>query len=678
MAAPKNTNGKPGGNGKTAQPGQPQPGQTPPGGQPEPNMMPLVTSGRMPAGVNDPAMAQTAPLPKERIMDRPAMNSTQWYGEQFMDSVVTPWRVWLHRIARFSPIRGLTPEKLAQQLDEWNAGFIRYFALTMDAISRRDDILVSVIQKRTDSIVRLNWEIVISPDAVKTSKATEEEEPEDGSETEGFNEAPADIGNSPETAGADRGQMEGEDPLSEENDQAEPGSEEPPKQEVDPEAQAHHDALKYFYENMRCTSAIDHNMMRGFSLLVEQMMDAVGKKYSVHEVIWQPQADGKITATFNWVPLWFFENRTGRLRFLEHEWAIEGCPLKEGGWMTTVGAGLMEACSVAYMFKHLPLKDWVLYCEKHGMPGIVGKTNFPVDSPGWENMMDAVKAVAQDFAVVTNKEDEIDKIDFAADGQLPYPILVDRMDRAMASIWRGADLSTKSAGVQTEGTGASLQSDEMTLLEEKDAKLLSETLNEQIDKRVIAYVFGEGVKPKAYIRIVPPRKQNIDADIKIDDFLIKNGAPLGLTDTMERYGRDMPEPDDEVLSGPPEPQMPPGMGGMPGMPGAENDQGGDQNPMVSRYAANEDALAANRELVFNAVSQFRGATLVALRPIIDRLEAIAEMPNEETFYAAVRKLRDDLPELAEEINRDPANAQALEQAMAAGLLNGFVEGAVRQ
>ena len=35
----------------------------------------------------------------------------------------------------------------------------------------------------------------------------------------------------------------------------------------------------------------------------------------------------------------------------------------------------MEACSIAYLFKHLPLRDWLVYCERNGMPGVRGVNN---------------------------------------------------------------------------------------------------------------------------------------------------------------------------------------------------------------------------------------------------------------------------------------------------------------
>src|SRR5688500_10041609 len=65
---------------------------------------------------------------------------------------VTPERVQLSIRTRFNPIRGLTPALLSTQLDNFQAGFIAWCALTWDAIERRDDVLKGVAGKRKKDV----------------------------------------------------------------------------------------------------------------------------------------------------------------------------------------------------------------------------------------------------------------------------------------------------------------------------------------------------------------------------------------------------------------------------------------------------------------------------------------------------------------------------------------------
>lgn len=345
-------------------------------------------------------------------------------------------RIVMDRQSRFNPIRGLTPEVLSRVLEEEKAGYLRQWSRLMDAIERRDDVVACVAPKRKKAVARRNVEVLLKPGVEKEQKA---------------------------------------------------------------QAELHQEALKYFYENLEASNAVDLNECGGVELLVRQMMDAVGKKYAVHEVLWRPTPEG-LTARLQFVPLHFFENRTGKLRFLPSEFATEGEDLEEAAWMVTVGDGIMEACSVAYMFKRLPLQDWLHYCAKHGMPGVHGKVDGKPGDERWDQMVAAVAAIAANFSTVTGLNEVIEKIDLATEGTLPYPIFVERMDRAISALWRGADLSTMSAGTG-EGSGASLQEDETDLLEADDAGLIGGTLNRTLDRWVIEYAFGPGTKPLAYVSL---------------------------------------------------------------------------------------------------------------------------------------------------------------------------------
>src|ERR1039457_4287423 len=81
-------------------------------------------------------------------------------GQQNGDSVVTPQRLWYHKLTRFNPIRQLKPETLAHYFDLFQQGYLRYFALMADAIEHRDPLLMSVVGKRKASVKRLAWEII--------------------------------------------------------------------------------------------------------------------------------------------------------------------------------------------------------------------------------------------------------------------------------------------------------------------------------------------------------------------------------------------------------------------------------------------------------------------------------------------------------------------------------------
>lgn len=312
-----------------------------------------------------------------------------------------------------------------------------------------------------------------------------------------------------------------------------------------PEALEHKAALEYFYNNLTATDAFDGNQHGAFSLLIKQMMDSVGKKYAVHEIIYNTNKEtGKLTANFRFIPLWFFENKTGKLRFLKSDTAQSGIDLEEGSWLVTTGDGLMEPCSIAYLFKQLPLKDWLIYCERNGMPGVKGTTDAIPGTTNWESARSAVLEFGAEFHALLHKGTDIQAIDLTAKGELPYPGLIERMDRAMTALWRGSDLATIS---RDNAVGASLQSDETAILEQDDAAHISETLNIQVDRFVLKYLFGVE-RGKAYIRINSNNHLQTVREIEILKQLWDLGLSIPENQLRERFGITKPTNNEPTLT----------------------------------------------------------------------------------------------------------------------------------
>jgi phage gp29-like protein len=423
-------------------------------------------------------------------------------------STLTPERVYWHKRTRFNPLRSLTPERLSQYLDGFRAGTLKEMAHVMEMIEERDDIVRTVSIKRKKDVARLPWEILTIETEDTAQKARAEE---------------------------------------------------------------HKAALTHFFNHIEVTHALDQNERGGIRLLIRQMADAIGKRFAVHEIVWKPEngrdkarlrdAESlgdipRLSAELRFVPLWFFESESGKLRFLPEDNAIEGVPMDPTSWLVSVGDGVMVACSVAYMYKRLPLSDWLTYCERHGMPGIRGITSASPGSDEWNRMVDAVASFSADFSAVMNEDERIEPIDLKGSGELPYPAMIERMDRVMTALWRGADLSTLSAG-SGEGQGASVQAGETDLLLQDDAQWISETIERTLCRQVITQLFGNE-PPLAYFKLIPPQKQDIEADIKIDEHLIKHGGKLSMSDAMERYGRAEADGEDVMEAAAP-----------PAMPGAK-------------------------------------------------------------------------------------------------------------
>ncbi len=297
------------------------------------------------------------------------------------------------------------------------------------------------------------------------------------------------------------------------------------------EAKEHTRILRDFYTNISAESYSDKNQKGGLRMLISQMLDSVAYKYSVHKIDFQ-ESNGSIRGRFIQYPLWLFENTSGKLRLLDKEGQLtEGRNLNPNSWLITCGDGLMFASSIAYLFKQLPLRDWLVYCERNGMPGIKAKTDAYPDSPQWIAACEAVKEFGAEFHAVLSTGTEIEAIDVSTKGELPYPKIVERMDRMLCALWRGSDLSTMSA---SNKIGASIQGFEGTLLEEDDASNISETFNRNIDNQVIKLATGAST-PLARFKLKLPDYEEHTGEIEIIERLVKLGLKPDLQAIAKKF-----------------------------------------------------------------------------------------------------------------------------------------------
>jgi phage gp29-like protein len=303
------------------------------------------------------------------------------------------------------------------------------------------------------------------------------------------------------------------------------------------EAVRHAEALEELYNNITASDATDEDVTGGLDMLIRQIMNAVGYKYNVHEIVWQP---GDIfTAECINVPLRFFERSTGKLRFN----AASGSPvdLNPDEWLiaATDMPPLMKATIIAYLYKTMPLRDWLTYSEANGLLYVLFKSNAAPGTQEWTDAEDAVSKLAGIFGAVVSEGTEFEKMG-AGGTELPYPKLIERMDRAISAIWRGSDLSTMSA----DNKGASLQGDETRILLEDDCKFVGNTLNHRLGRKYIELRFGAGVRPLAYLEVQPPMDVDEEKEQKKFTTALEDGLSVSVTQYREKTG--IREPDDEA------------------------------------------------------------------------------------------------------------------------------------
>ena len=432
--------------------------------------------------------------------------------------------------------------------------------------------------------------------------------------------------------------------------------------EDDPRAQLHRETLQRFWATIRCTSAFNRAERGGIRLLKKQMMSARTHGWSAHNILWHTEG-GTLRAEFVQIPMWHFENLTGELRFREHVTDWYGVPLWDGGWLVNSATPIGPAVALACCAKRMSLQDWMLFSERAATPGLLGKTAAAPGTEAWNNLCEMLRRWSRAWTGAVDKDTDITPVNLNT-GTPPMPQLVERMDRAIAALYRGADLSTISKG---EGLGASLQGEESDMLESDQCAEISEALHEQVDRLVIRYECGDD-EPLAYIWIEPVSKPDVESNTKIDNHLAQFGIRLSKRDMLQRYGRAEAADDSDALEPPAQgfgDGQPQPFGALPNerrvagllqtAPGAFKNAS--KNPDGQRAVSGADAP----EGVFRA---FAEAVSEDAKPLAEQVKKLLELIDAGKDAEAASFAASLSANLASYLPEDPESATVLAEAMA--------------
>jgi len=294
--------------------------------------------------------------------------------------------------------------------------------------------------------------------------------------------------------------------------------------------------------------------------------------YATHHIIWRPNANRQITlpsgamitalsATLEYVPMEFFEARTGELRFLGLSMGYTGTPLAPGEWMVTAGEfALMKAASISYYFKRLATHDLVNLSEKFGTPGIVVHTTAAQGSPQGKAALQLARSLAGNYRGVQygaseNKNEIIWPTGGASATNLPMHVIREDTKRELSTLYLGADLSTMSRGGSGKSVGASVQEEEQEKRAMRDCLRLSETLD-ALSEMVLRYYLGEDCEILARVEITSPNTEDRALLLNIVTQAVAMGAKVPIMPIAERFNLPIAKEGEEVFTAPSTPGTP--------------------------------------------------------------------------------------------------------------------------
>jgi phage gp29-like protein len=255
--------------------------------------------------------------------------------------------------------------------------------------------------------------------------------------------------------------------------------------------------------------------IENFDDAVVDLLDAIGKGFSVSEIMWE-LAEGRIwPKEIKWrhqkkftflAPLLdkggapktgvvdfprlitdaqpvYGEDLTPN-KFIVHRYRSRSGMASRGG--------VLRPCAYMYLFKNYTVKDWVIFNERFAMPMRVGKFSASTSEADRKVLRNAVFNLGSDAAAVISDSTVIELLEQSGRSESGglYERLCEFCDRSVSKAVLGQTLTSE----QAQGTYATAkvhQTVRQDLLE-ADAKALAKTIQMQLVRPLVEYNFGPG------------------------------------------------------------------------------------------------------------------------------------------------------------------------------------------
>lgn len=249
---------------------------------------------------------------------------------------------------------------------------------------------------------------------------------------------------------------------------------------------------------------------------VQDILDAVGKGYSVCEIMWNTDGKNWFPSAILWRdPRWFeFDRLDGVTLRLKGESGLPE-PLAPGKFIThthksksglPIRGGLARPVAWYYLFKNFGIKSWVQFAQVFGFPLRVGRYGSEATPDEKEVLLRAVRSIAQDAAAIIPDSMRIEFVNTNSTGNVQiFKGLTEYFDKQISKAVLG-QTGTTDVGqhVGTANAHERVRED----IEESDAAQLAATLSRDLVRPLVDLNLGPR-RRYPIIRIVREKKEDV-------------------------------------------------------------------------------------------------------------------------------------------------------------------------
>jgi phage gp29-like protein len=306
--------------------------------------------------------------------------------------------------------------------------------------------------------------------------------------------------------------------------------------------------------------------LNSFDDALLDLLDAIGKGYSLCEIKWDTTGGKAIIGDLSWIhakKAVFYERGASSMwakslelpRILTEAEPFNGeimPPFKlvyhrykaRSGYDTR--AGVLRVCAWMYLFKNYSIKDWVAFSEVFGMPLRLGKYDSNASKGDKDALVAAIQSLGSDAAGIISKNTEIEFVESIKNSGTNniYESLANFCDKQMSKAILGQTATT-------EGTPGKLGNEDAQDkvrhdLIKADTESLAKTVRFQIVRPLVGYNFGWD-KPLPWFKMLYEKPEDLANLMTVYKGATEIGQPISAEHVSERFKIPMPKKGETVL-----------------------------------------------------------------------------------------------------------------------------------
>lgn len=285
------------------------------------------------------------------------------------------------------------------------------------------------------------------------------------------------------------------------------------------------------------------------------ILDALGKGYSVSEIIWDLSGKLWLPQELKWRdPRWFTFDKDRETLLLRgddgpqpltpYKYIIHQHRSKSG---LMVRGGLARPLVWLYLFKNYDLKSWVQFLEGYGKPLRVGKYGPGATEEDRKTLLRAVRSIVADAGAIIPADMALEFVEAKITANVDmFERMADWCDRQTSKVVLGQTGTTDTGQyVGTADAHEAVRND----IERADAVQLAATLNRDLIRPIVHLNFGDQVgMPR--LSLVRPDREDVKALVENITKLVPLGLQVERSWIADKLGIPDPDQGAELLTAP--------------------------------------------------------------------------------------------------------------------------------